>query len=169
MTEVIATHRSISLCRSEDDGGYVCCNDGAMCVPVLPDGSVIFITEPTIYDHAPTLLLPGGGMHAGESPAETANRELQEEAGYKAEKLDYLGELRIWAKYLDASAHVLLARQLIPSRLQGDETHPIPLERIPLTDIETLIAAGRLQDASVIAALYMARSFIEREVLSAEE
>lgn len=160
---IIASYNALSLCRSDNNGAYVMCNSGAMSVPLLENGDVIFITEPTIYNQAPTLLLPGGGMDGDESPIETANRELQEEAGYKAARLDYLGELRIWAKYLDASAHIVLARDLSPSHLQGDETYDIPVECIPLTEVERLIAEGRLQDASVIAALYMARSFLEAE------
>lgn len=158
---IIAQHHALSLCLSDDGSAYVRCNDGAMSVPVLENGDVIFITEPTIYNHAPTL--PGGCIDGDESPIEAANRELQEEAGYKAAQLDYLGELRIWAKYLDSSAHIVLARDLSPSRLQGDETHEIPTEQIPLTEIERLIGDGRLQDASVISALYMARSFLNKE------
>ncbi len=52
---------------------------------------------------------------------------------------------------------VYLARDLTPSRLEGDEGYDIRVERVPLAEFERLIAAGRLHDARVIAALYLAR------------
>src|SRR5436309_2937554 len=83
---------------------------------------------------------------------ETANHELQEEAGYAAGRLDFLGELRPFSKYLTARSFVYLARALTPSHLQGDETYSIGVEQVPLGEFEALIAAGRLLDARVIAA-----------------
>jgi len=55
---------------------------------------------------------------------------------------------------------VYLARELTSSRLKGDEGYEISVEQVPLVGFERLIAAGRLLDARVIAALYMARRFL---------
>lgn len=52
---------------------------------------------------------------------------------------------------------------LTRSRLQGDEDYKIGVERVPLAQFETLITSKRLLDARVIAALYMARAFLDAE------
>ncbi len=51
--------------------------------------------------------------------------------------------------------------KLIPSKLEGDEDYPILMERMLLKGFEQLIAQKRLLDAHIIAALFMARSFLE--------
>ena len=93
---------------------------------------------------------------------ETANRELQEEIGYKAGRLDFLGEIRPFAKYLQSRQFVYLARDLQPSRLQGDEDFTITTQELPLTEVENWVAAARLKDAGTIAALFLVRSFLSR-------
>ena len=57
-------------------------------------------------------------------------------------------------------SYVFLARDLSPSRLPGDESYAIGIERVPLAAFEPLLAAGRLLDARVIAALFLARRFL---------
>jgi hypothetical protein len=88
---------------------------------------------------------------------------LQEEIGYKAGQLDYLGTLNPAVRVADWEIQIFLGRDLTPSKLQGDESYEMSLERIPLSQLEALIASKRLTDAMIIAALYMARSFIEGE------
>lgn len=56
-----------------------------------------------------------------------------------------------------------LARELTPSQLKGDEGYEISVEQVPLVEFERLIAAGRLLDARVVAALYMAQSLLKEE------
>jgi len=55
-----------------------------------------------------------------------------------------------------------VARDLSPSRLEGDESYDIGVERALLAQLEALIASGHLRDARAIAALYMARTFLAR-------
>jgi len=50
---------------------------------------------------------------------------------------------------------------LTHSKLEGDEDYPILMERVLLRDFEQLIAEKRLLDGHIIAALYMARSYLE--------
>jgi len=147
-----------------DAGGieYVRAGDEVLVIPLTATGDVLLTLEPSAAFGKPALILPGGETEAGEPHAETANRELQEEIGYKARQLDYLGELRPYSKYLAVRSFVYLARDLTPSQLEGDEDYAITVEQAPLATFERLIAAGRLLDARVIAALYLARSFLNR-------
>lgn len=139
---------------------YVRSSSGAMCVPLTDSGMVIFIIEPSPAMERDILTLPGGAIDAGENRETAANRELQEEIGYRANQLDYLGEVRPWIKYLDAGVHLYLARHLMPSKLYGDELYEIRTHLVPLTDFERLMVKGELMDATVISALFMARQFL---------
>jgi ADP-ribose diphosphatase len=109
------------------------------------------------------LILPGGTVEPGEPPAETAGRELQEEIGYRAGSLHFLGELRPYSKYLTVCSFVYLACDLTASWLEGDEAYEIGVEPVPLAAFEPLIAAGRLLDARAIAALYLARGWVAQK------
>lgn len=146
-----------------DDAGveYVHTGDSALIVPLAREGVVLLNREPApAFANEPALVLPGGEVDPGEAALETANRELQEEIGYKAARLDFLGEIRPFAKYLQSSQFVYLARDLAPSRLPGDEDYPITVEELPLAEVESWVAAGRLKDAGAIAALFLARAFL---------
>lgn len=151
------------MCLRKGRDVYVDCADGVMCVPLLPNGEVIFIIEPDAMSGASVLYLPAGGIEEGEAPEETANRELQEEIGMKANRITPLGQIKPWSKYLSASLHLYIMRDLEPSKLDGDEVI-LGEKRLPLMDFEQHIASGDLMDASVISALFMARSMLMREV-----
>lgn len=138
-------------------------NDEALLVPLTPAGEVILTVEPSPALGGDVLILPGGEVGDGELSLEAANRELQEEIGYRAERLDFLAALHPWNKYLTVTSHVYLARNLVPSQLEGDEDYAIGIERVPLAGFEQLIASGRLTDARVISALYLAVRFLQWE------
>lgn len=162
MAKLLFPNRWLSVYETER-GPYVDTDDGVMCVPVTADGNVLFILEPNAYDGEFSLYLPAGKVEDGEDLAECANRELQEEAGVKANRLESLATIRPWFKYLDAKLTLFLARDLMPSKLDGDEGYPIEISYLPLATFEEQIAAGRLVDASVIAALYLARKKLTSE------
>jgi ADP compounds hydrolase len=143
---------------------YINAPSGVMIVPVTPQGEVILISEPPAYGSGEmTLFLPSGALEPDEETALCANRELQEEIGFAAGRLDRLAALHPWVKYLTATLTVYLARDLTPSRLQGDETWEIVPEYVPLDSFERLIAEGRLTDSTVIAALFLARQWLAAE------
>lgn len=142
---------------------YIESQNSAQCVPLTDSGMVIFIVEPSPAFQRDILTLPGGVINLEEAHDIAANRELQEEIGYRAQQLDYLGEFRPWVKYLHMRVFMYLARHLTPSKRLGDEPYDIATELVPLSDFERLINSGRLHDSTVIAALFMARQFIARE------
>jgi ADP-ribose diphosphatase len=148
----------------KDDLGreYIHGEDEVRVIPLTSMGDVILSIEPSPAFGEHVLIVGGGQIEPGETHNWTANRELQEELGYTANRLDFLGELRPWAKYLTMRSFVYLARDLVESKLQGDEAEEIGKEYVPLSNFEPLITSGQLVDAVSIAALYLARSFLNR-------
>ena len=163
--DMICGDEWISLHKNERNICYVKMSDAALVIPLTPQQEVLFITEPTPAYGGTVLCLPGGGIESKEQASSAGNRELQEEIGFRAGRMDYLGELYPMVKYVQCRQHIYLGRSLRRSKLQGDEgaDWPITVERIPLAQCEELIASGRLRDSSVIAALFLARSFLARE------
>jgi ADP-ribose diphosphatase len=167
---VIHDHRSVlyegryfALLTDPVHGEVVRCGDETLVVALDQDGDVLLTIEPSAAFPEPTVILPGGSTSPDLPHAETASLELQEEVGLRAERLDFLGELRPFSRYLTVRTFVYLARDLVPSRLVGDEPYVVGAEWVPLASFESLNAAGRLLDARVIAALYLARAFLDAE------
>jgi 8-oxo-dGTP pyrophosphatase MutT (NUDIX family) len=96
---------------------------------------------------------------AGEPPEETARRELAEEVGLVAGRLDLLAEFYNSPGFCDEHSFVFLARDVeeTASDLQGIEEQYMTVERIPLADVVGLIRGGEIVDAKTIIALTLAR------------
>lgn len=165
MSRVICSHWWMTLNASDGGNPFISMTpeDGALVVAVTHQDEVLLTVERSPAYQQEVLYLPGGGIEAGEAAAESANRELQEEVGFKALRLDYVGEIAPFVKYMRGKFFVYLARDMQPSKLEGDEGYDIRVERMPLADLDAWVAGGRLLDACVIAALYMARAFLANE------
>jgi ADP-ribose diphosphatase len=129
-------------------------------VPLLDDNTVLLIREYAAGLHAYELGLPKGRLERGEDVLEGANRELKEEVGYGSRRMEILGKLSLAPTYMAHQTHVVLARDLYPERLPGDE--PEELEVVPwkLDDLSTLIRRSDCTEGRSIAALFMARELI---------
>lgn len=139
-------------------------NGGAvLIVPMLDNDTVLLIREYSAGVHRYELGLPKGKTDPGESFLEAANRELKEEVGYGARHLHHLSSFSLAPAYLEHITEIILARDLYPEQLPGDE--PEPLEVIPwkLSNIKALLATGECTEARSIAALYMAQDYLQAE------
>jgi ADP-ribose diphosphatase len=162
--KVLAHHIWMSLNSGYRNEPFMSASDGVMVVPVNAAGEVLFIHEPTIFSGQPVMFLPGGAVDEGESPVEAANREMQEEIGFRAARLELLYEFHPLARHAQMRIFAVLARELSESRLVGDEPYQIPIMPYPLKNFERLLSDGGQQcDSTVIAALYMARTRILKE------
>ncbi len=107
--------------------------------------------------------MPAGAVDPNEASADAANRELQEECGYKSKRLDFLGTISPLARHSNWKIDVFLGRELIRSELEGDESYEIEYERVPFSQVDEIILAGKIYDSNVIAALYLAKIFLAQE------
>lgn len=96
---------------------------------------------------------PGGKVEKGEDPAVGALRELQEEAGYTAEKATELGWYYVNNRRTDVKMHVFLAENISKVAKQGgDPEEDITSEWVPVEKIDRLIARNEIPNYSVLAA-----------------
>lgn len=137
--------------------------DTAIIVPLDNEGNVIFIKEYFTALDEYQYDLPGGRIEEGDDELKTANKELQEEIGFKAEKLDKLITVTMSPGYLTQKSHIYLARELTESKLTGDEMEELEIMKWPLDKFEELVDDGRLTEARAIAALFLARKFLKEE------
>lgn len=125
--------------------------------PLDAEGNLLFIRQ---YRHPAgqvLLELPAGVIEAGEDPQASAARELREETGMAAGRLEKLGEFYLAPGYSTELMHVFLAGDLVEDPLPGDEDEMIDVERIPVKEALRMAAAGEIQDAKTLAALLLAR------------
>ncbi len=131
-------------------------------VPLIDDETVLLVREYAAGVHRQELGLVKGRMDPGETPEEAANRELMEEAGYGAHRLEVLRQLSLAPTYMEHQTHLVVARDLYPKRLPGDE--PEELEVIPwkLDALDELILQEDFSEGRSIAALFIVREWLRR-------
>ncbi len=132
-------------------------------VPMLDPDTVLLIREYGVGLERYELGLPKGRVEPGEDMLEAANRELMEEAGFGARKLTKLPALSLAPGYLGHRTQIILAEDLYPERLEGDEPEPIEVVEMPLSRFEDMVMDGEdLTEGRSIAAIYLARSHMAR-------
>lgn len=123
-------------------------------LPILDDGRVVMIenTRPTV---AETLLeLPAGTREANEPAIATAARELIEETGYTAGKLELIHEFYSAPGICDELMHLYRATELVAGDPQREATESI-VNRIATRDeITEWIKSGEIRDAKTLVGLY---------------
>ena len=129
-------------------------------VPMRDDDTVLLVREYGVGLDRYELGLPKGRLDHDETVEQGADRELKEEIGYGARELRILTTLSLSPAYMTHMTHVVLARDLYPERLAGDE--PEPLEVVPwkLSELHALVAREDVSEGRSIAALFIAREFL---------
>ena len=125
-------------------------HDGAAAVvPVTDDGKILMVRQ---YRNA----LNQQKSEIEKQIQEERNqfdRELEEETGYRTEKLEYLMSLNTTVAFCDEAIDIFVARNLIPSHQHLDEDEYIEVEAWELKDLMQLIYDGKMTDAKTIAAI----------------
>ena len=125
-------------------------------VPVDEDGNVYLVRQ---YRKPPERLLlevVAGGVDEGESAEEAARRELREEAGLRAEKMELLSFFWMSPGFCTEGMHAYLATGLSLGESAPEEDENIEVVRVRLEEVPGLIASGELQDCKSIASLMLA-------------
>jgi len=124
-------------------------------VPLDADGNVLLVRQYRTPVEKRLLELPAGGIDEGEDAETAVIREMQEETGFKPQKLVALGGFYSAPGFCTEYLHLYLAMDLVSSRLTAEDTAEIELVRIPLTQALELVTSGKIQDAKTIAGLLL--------------
>jgi ADP-ribose pyrophosphatase len=132
-------------------------------LPLDSNGDVVFVRQ---YRHAAgldLLELPAGTLEKDESFETCASREIREEIGMAAGKMELLGSFYLAPGYSTEYMHVFLATDLKDAPLKADADEFITIERIPSAMALTMCESGKISDAKSLAAILLARSHLEND------
>jgi len=132
-------------------------------VPVDDEGNMLFVRQ---YRHAAgldLLELPAGTREEGEPYEDCAAREIREETGMAAGKLERLGDFYLAPGYSTEFMAVFLATGLRHDPLKADEDEFLQVEKIPVKKAIEMAERGDLPDAKTLAALLLARPHLKKD------
>ncbi len=135
-------------------------------VPMLDEETVLLAREYAAGLHHYEIGLPKGRIEKGESIIEAAEREMKEEIGYGARDLIELTRLSLAPGYMTHVTHIVLARDLYPEKLPGDEPEELEVVPWPIDDLRSLTAREDCTEGRTIAALYIARDYLQQAFAS---
>ena len=137
---------------------------GAVGVVVLDGEDLWLVRQPReAIGSADFLEIPAGKLdEEGESPLDTAKRELAEEIGKQAETWEPLGSFYTSPGFTDEQVHLFLATGIsdVDEQPQVEHDERIDVEVRPLTDLDAVLA--ETQDSKTLIALYRVRERLSR-------
>ncbi|GIU81179.1 MAG: NUDIX hydrolase [Acidobacteria bacterium] len=131
-------------------------NGSAVIVPVFEDMTVTLVRQ---YRHAAgkyLLEIPAGSIEKGESVEECARRELLEEVGLMANKLEKIAEFFVSPGFLSEKMFVFLATELRQTKQKPEFDEILEVERYDFPTVFEMIKSGKFEDAKTIIGLTLA-------------
>src|SRR5690606_20744737 len=125
----------------------------AVILPLLDDGRLVLIENERVSVDRKLLELPAGTLESGEAPIVCAARELEEETGYVAGRLEPLLEVLASPGICDERMHVFVARELRPTAQRLDEGELIDPVILSWEEVIAAIGDGRIEDAKTVASI----------------
>ena len=127
---------------------------GAVAILAFLDEETILMVEQFRVALNKTLLeIPAGKLEKDEEPIKCAHRELEEETGYRAGKMKYLGAIATGAGFTDELIHIYEARELYEGIKGGDEDEFIEATPYKINNIKNMIRNGEIIDAKTISSI----------------
>lgn len=134
---------------------------GAVAVAAVDEEGCIYLVRQYRYAFDEELLeIPAGKLEAGEENAqlEAAIRELREETGLTAEKVEFLSVIYPSVAIFTEKIYLYLATGLSQGEMDLDEDEYLNVERVPMARFEEMVASGEIRDAKTICALALIKN-----------
>ena len=154
---------SLDVDEVEEPGGVharreVVRHSGSVAVlAIQDDGKIVLVRQYRYPVDDFVWELPAGRLDEGESPEQAAQRELQEEIGYKASQLQKMAFFHTTPGFCDESMHVFRATGLLASKAQGDEDERIEVQAFTLSELEAMIDRGEIREGKTLVAILLER------------
>lgn len=137
---------------------------GAVAIlAITEDGSVILVRQYRKAVERALLELPAGRIEVNEEPGQTAKRELQEETGFHAEKMEYLLEFYTSPGFTNEKVYIFLATELSEGETKFDHGEFIETEKIHINDLNTMVERGEILDSKTIIGIQFAKKIFDKK------
>lgn len=128
---------------------------GAAVLPVLADGRVVLVNQFRPAAGGMVLEIPAGRLEPEEAPEACIHRELQEEVGYRAARLEKLGEMLTAVGFCNEVIHLFVASGLDPVPRAPEPDEYIEVLSLPLAEALEMVREGRIPDGKTQLALLL--------------
>lgn len=126
-------------------------------IPFISEDKIIILEQYRRAIEEIILEIPAGKLHKGEDLESCARRELEEETGYKAKEMQYLGRLAMAPGFADEIIYLYSAKELYRGSVNLDEDEFVNIKEMSIEEIKEAVKNNKIIDAKTIAAL----TFIE--------
>lgn len=130
---------------------------GAAALPVDGDGNLILIRQYRAPIGRTILEIPAGRLEAGEEPADCIRRELQEEIGQKAGRVELLSAPFMAIGFCDERVSIFLAQELTPCPASPEEDESFEPVLLPPDEAFVMLDRGEIEDGKTLIALALYR------------
>lgn len=140
----------------------------AVIIPAFPNGTVALVRQ---YRHPVVRYLleaPAGTLNRGESPEEGAARELEEELGFVAGRLEKLSEFFVSPGFCEEKMWIYLATEMTPTEQRLEDDELLEIVRLPFQQALEMITDGEIEDAKTIIGLMLAAPHLGPSMLEME-
>jgi len=136
--------------------GVVTCGHCVGILPFVDPDTVLLIRQYRYVARRVTWEMPTGGVHAGESLEQAAQRELAEEIGYRASRLVPVSTYHTSKSVVDETAHLFLGEEMTKVQVARDETEFIEVRPFPFRRVLEMVFSGEIVDGMTIIAVLLA-------------
>ena len=132
-------------------------------VPMFGNGDCVLIQQFRYPAQQLFWEVPAGKIDFDEDPLSTASRELEEETGYRAEQLTYIGHFYPAIGYADEIIHIYLAEGLTQGAQNTDQDEFLSIYRVPFEEALSMIDSGEINDAKTISSIIRVQGFLKQQ------
>ncbi len=136
--------------------GIVQCAGAVGVLPFVGDDQVMLVQQWRYIIGRATWEMPTGGVHAGETNEQAAQRELAEESGFRAAHLEQVSVLNTSKSVVDETAWLYFATGLTPHDIAADDTELIRRKIFTFDDVVAMVLSGEIVDSMTIIAVLLA-------------
>ena len=134
---------------------------GAVCIiPILPNGNICFIRQFRYGPRKEFIEIPAGKLDQGEDPLDCAHRELEEEIGYKSNKITFLTNIYPAIGFSNEKMWMYLAEDLQLSEKKLDEDEFLEVSPLSIEKAIDLIYQGKITDVKTIIGIFWLENFL---------
>lgn len=136
---------------------------GVAIVPLDGEGNVYVVRQYRRPLDDVIMEIPAGKLNWGEEHCSCGVRELAEETGMTAGRLDYLGKYYPTPGFCQEIIHIYLARDLKKGEMHPDEDEFLEVERLPLDTLLDMVMNNEILDAKTAIGILKTAELLRRE------